>query len=115
MLLTARREDNTERQQALAEWGLALPAPEADAEPEEVFDLLPDVALPVDIFSSMFTQLQVGPGGVLGLRYEALEAVMRMRRVPVSKRSDVFDDVRTCETAYLEHISLQRFMARGAT
>jgi hypothetical protein len=114
MLLNGRREDNSERQQALACMGLPMPAPEAGSEPEEVFELLPDVALPVDIFSSLFTQMRVGPGGVQGLRYEALEAVMRMRRVPPARRSDLFDDVQVCESADLEHFALQRFQARGA-
>ena len=44
----------------------------------------------VQIFDDMLTQWNVGPRGIVGLRYEALPVVIRMRNVPVANRAEVF-------------------------
>lgn len=107
VLLTTTREDNTERNQALAAMGLKLeqPARESDA---EVFQLLPDIAESLAIFVDMSTQWHVGPVGASGLRYEALEVVMRLRRVAPERQAQIFEDVRVCELAALEHFESLR-------
>ncbi len=56
----------------------------------------------VEVFAGMMTQWNVGPGGAVGLRYEALPMVLRVRGVPAARRREVFDGLRIMERAALE-------------
>ncbi|MBU0752363.1 MAG: DUF1799 domain-containing protein [Gammaproteobacteria bacterium] len=55
------------------------------------------------IFADMLTQWNVGPGGVVGLRYEALPLVMDLRGIQPAARADAIAGVRVMERAALEH------------
>lgn len=75
-------------------------APEDVAEGE--VDLWPENAQAVATFIQMGTQWRHGMGGITGLDYGALEAVLRIRQVPSEDWQDVLDGVRTMERAVLE-------------
>jgi hypothetical protein len=62
-------------------------------------------AATVEVFSAMLTQWNVGPGGVIGLRYEALPALLEMSRIPAADLRLVFGGLRVMERAALEHFS----------
>jgi len=67
-------------------------------------ELWEENAAAVQIFGDMLTQWNVGMSGIVGLRYESLLAVMRLRGVPAARRAEVFDGIRTMESAALEVI-----------
>jgi hypothetical protein len=52
----------------------------------------------------MATQWRPSFGGVIGLDYAALPAVLDLLEVPKKKRAAVFDDLRVMEDAALETI-----------
>lgn len=56
----------------------------------------------VAVFVQVGTQWRHGMGGITGLDYGALEAVLRIRRVARADRPEVLDAVRTMERAVLE-------------
>lgn len=58
----------------------------------------------VEIFGDMITQWNSGPSGVIGLRYESLPVVMRLRDIPPARRAEVFAGVQVMESAALEHL-----------
>ena len=72
-------------------------APEA---PEEVY-LWPENKAVWDLFQSLSTQWNEGMQGPLGLRYEAIPIVMRMRRVKRSDEQEMFAKVQLMEAAML--------------
>lgn len=49
------------------------------------------------VFERMATQWNVGPGGLVGLRYEALPVVLDMSSIPLADRPRIFSDVQTME------------------
>jgi hypothetical protein len=63
----------------------------------EVLDVWPEHWQAVHVFAAMGTQWNVGMAGPIGLRYEALPLVMKMRRVPREDRPQVFDCLRVME------------------
>lgn len=65
-------------------------------------DIYPDNARPVRLFMDLLTQWRMGPSGPTGLDYAALPTVMRLRGVPQTERSGLFDDIRIMEHAALE-------------
>lgn len=71
-------------------------------------ELWADNVATVNCFVDMLTQWIVGPGGVVGLRYEVMPLVMRQQRVPAADRSDVWQGVRVMERAALKHFGEQR-------
>lgn len=73
-------------------WGLTVE--EASGPPCELW---PDNVVPVNVFTAMTTQWNVGPGGVVGLNYASLGEVWRRLKVPPDKRDAVFDDLRVME------------------
>lgn len=77
---------------------MGLTLEEASGPPFEVW---PDNWASVLVFESMGTQWRTGPGGIVGLDYTPLPAVMRWRGVPRKQRAQVFDDVRVMEDAAL--------------
>lgn len=62
----------------------------------------------VDVFVAMATQWRIGFSGPSGLDYQALPFVMRMIGVPESEEQDVFDGLRTMESAALDEIHKDR-------
>lgn len=62
-------------------------------------------AATVEVFNAMLTQWNVGPGGVIGLRYEALPALLDMSRAPAADRHTIFTGLRIMERAALEQFS----------
>ncbi len=63
----------------------------------------------VRLFCDLSTQWQVGFGGVIGLRYESVLAVMRLRRI---KGAEMFDDLRVMEAEALRVLSARVRSAR---
>lgn len=67
--------------------------------------IYPDNMRSVNIFNDMMTQWNVGASGVTGLNYMALwNVIFRVRKVPVSDREDIFNDVQIMERAALNHV-----------
>ncbi len=91
-MVAGRPEANSAIGQLVAQIG--------DDEPE----LWEENVAAVQIFGDMMTQWNVGPAGAVGLRYESLPVVMRLRAVPAARRGEVFDGVQTMERAALEAI-----------
>lgn len=56
----------------------------------------------VAIFVKVRTQWRHGMGGITGLDYSAVMAVLRARQVPRSSWTEVLDAVATMESAVLE-------------
>jgi hypothetical protein len=63
----------------------------------EITDIWPENYLAFQIFEAMGTQWRVGPGGAVGLDYNALPVVMRLRKITPSQRAEIFDDLRIME------------------
>jgi hypothetical protein len=78
----------------LAGFGLVA---EASAEPERL-ELWPENLPVVQAFSGMDSQWNVGGmGGIIGLRYEALPAVLRYLGIPRAEQAEVFSGIRIME------------------
>jgi len=45
----------------------------------------------------MGSQLNIGMGGAIGMRYEALPVVLDVMQIPAADRLDVFDGLRIVE------------------
>lgn len=73
------------------------------AETHADVEVYPDVVPAVELFFSLRTQWRSGFGGVTGLDYAALPAVMDFRGVPAANRGGLFEDLQTMEFAVLEH------------
>ncbi|MBS0427608.1 MAG: DUF1799 domain-containing protein [Proteobacteria bacterium] len=71
-------------------------------------EVWPDNMQAVRVFSDMATQWEVGMAGVIGLRYQALESVLRLSRVARSDWPAVFDDVRVMERVALRYFRQQQ-------
>ena len=88
-------------------WGLTVDEATASA------DIWPDNLSAVNTFIAMSTQWRVGGmGGLIGLDYSALPAVMRMKGVPRAEWSDVFDSVRIMEEVAMDTINAQQKKAQ---
>ena len=76
------------------------------AEAEGFSDCLvfPDAWPSVGLFRDMNTQWRVGPGGIVGLDYQALDAVMKFRGITGEEMSQRFDDIQIMESAAIELI-----------
>lgn len=76
-----------------------------DREEQEKFPVYPDNWRVAVLFLELRTQwtyvsgMRIVP---MGLRYEAVEAMMRVRRVPVRERGPVLDALRLMEAAFLK-------------
>jgi hypothetical protein len=73
-------------------------------QPEGGIAVWPENMTTVEVFIAMGTQWNVGMGGVIGLRYEALPTVLRLVGVPTADRRDVFTGLRVMERAALEEM-----------
>jgi hypothetical protein len=56
----------------------------------------------VQLFGSLSTQWNVGPGGVVGLRYETFPVVRACFNVDDEDWPDIFHDLRVMEAAAVE-------------
>lgn len=68
----------------------------------EVVLVWPDNWESVSLFVDLTTQWRIGMSGPTGLDYSALRALLGIRRVPRSRWSDLFDDLRVLEQEALE-------------
>lgn len=59
-------------------------------------------------FVAVATQWTVGMGGPVGLRYEVLPVVLKMRRVPAPQWGEVFEGVRIMESEALKIFAERR-------
>lgn len=59
-------------------------------------------------FRALETQWNTGPGGPIGLRYEAVPVVLKLRGVPKKEHRTVFADVRHMEMVALRTMEAQR-------
>jgi len=100
---TGSRIDD-EVQQAAAAFGLQV-APEQQSGGLEVW---PENETIVRVFIAMGTQWNVGFGGAIGLRYEALPVVFDVLGIAADERIAVFGGLRTMEHAALEEMSRGR-------
>jgi hypothetical protein len=74
--------------------------------PDDGIEIWPENAATVEVFIAMGTQWNVGAmGGVIGLRYEALPAVLRLCGIPKTDRAGIFDGLRVMESAAIEAIN----------
>lgn len=76
-------------------------------EPEEI-DVWPDNWPIKQVFDAMLSQWNVGMGGVVGLRYEALPLVLELHGIEGEMRWEVFDGLRAMERAGVEEINKAR-------
>jgi len=90
-------DDGRETAEALAAMGFRTETRPGDAD----LELWSDNVATMEVFGDMLTQWNVGPGGVVGLRYEALPMLMRLHGVAAADRRDVFRGVRVMERAAL--------------
>lgn len=81
----------------------------AESETYRAIDgIYPDNIQSVAIFMDMLTQWRVGPGGATGLDYAALPVVMKLRKVPKSDTSEIFDNIQIMERAALKGLREMR-------
>lgn len=76
-------------------------------EPDDV-DVWPEHWDAVRVFAAMGTQWNVGMGGPVGMRYEALQVVLDMHEVPAGERPHVFECVRVMESEALAYFAERR-------
>lgn len=75
-----------------------------DYEQEDIISLWPDNWLSFGVFAGMSTQWRIGASGVIGLDYNALNTVMKLKGVKKKQRKKVFNDVQVMEAEALEII-----------
>ena len=78
------------------------------AQIDDAQELWGDHVATVNVFVDMLTQWNIGPGGVVGVRYEPLPMVMRHHRIPADQRGEVFYNLRVMERGALKHFGEQR-------
>ncbi len=78
-----------------AEIAQALRLNDGDEDDDEnAFELWPENLRTLEMFFACKGQRVIGPmGGVVGLRAEGVESVMRMRRIPFAERAELFADL----------------------
>lgn len=76
----------------------------SDAEGMEGADdgIFPDNAETVSVFTDMLTQWRTGPGGIIGLDYNVLPMVFRLRNVDEDRQGDVLDGLQAMERSAIE-------------
>lgn len=60
------------------------------------------------VFSQCMTQWQVGPAGLVGLRYEVLPFMLRLAGVPRARWPEVVADIQTLEIESLRLLREKR-------
>lgn len=66
--------------------------------PEPDTEVWPENWQVMEVAVRMSSQLNVGMGGVVGLRYESMPVVLDLLNVPAADRLDVFDGLRVVES-----------------
>ncbi len=75
----------------------------ADDLPATVVDVWPENEATLAVFAAMQTQWALASmGGVVGLRYEALPAVLDLLKIKKSARRDVFAGLRVMESEAMQ-------------
>ncbi|MCM8599909.1 MAG: DUF1799 domain-containing protein [Candidatus Accumulibacter sp.] len=70
------------------------------------FGVWKENVLPLEVFLALQTQWAVGGmGGVIGLRYEALPAVLDLLQIKKRRRRDLFAALRVLEAETLRELS----------
>lgn len=59
----------------------------------------------VQVFDDLMSQWNVGMGGVVGLKYEAIPLVLKMHRIAAADEQDIFDGLRVMERAVVQQIN----------
>ena len=62
----------------------------------------------VETFAALMTQWNVGMSGPVGLRYESVPIVLRLRGVPRAEWADIFDGERVMESEALRVFAERR-------
>ena len=65
-------------------------------------EVWPDNWASVQVFASLSTQWNVGPGGVVGLRYESMPVVRECFGIGADEWPEVFHNLRVMEAAAVE-------------
>lgn len=73
-----------------------------EAPPEPTCDIWPDNIPAANLFRAMLTQWRVGPGGLVGLDYTAIEPVRRSLHITSRKAARLLPDLQVMEQAALE-------------
>jgi len=77
-----------------------------------VLDVWPDNAPAVAVFEDMLTSWNVGPGGVVGLRYETLPTFAKANGIKRKKWRELIDGLKVMESAALQAIRAKAKAAR---
>lgn len=81
----------------------------SDFEDEEGLDVWPENWAAVRLFGRLQTQWAVGGmGGLVGLRYEAIEPACRLSGVKKRDRPALFDAIRVMEEAAMEVLNARK-------
>lgn len=75
-----------------------------EGEPE-CFEVWPDNWLTVLVFADLMSQWNVGMGGTIGLRYEALPMVLELHGIAAKQKREIFDGLRVMERAAVDEIN----------
>lgn len=68
-----------------------------------MLDVWPENWGALNLFGDLMTQWNVGMNGPVGLRYEVLPTVFRLRGIPASEREEAFDGLRVMESEALRY------------
>lgn len=68
-----------------------------------MFAVWPENWRALNLFGDLMTQWNVGMSGPVGLRYEVLPVVFRLRQVPRSEQSDALDGLQVMESEALRY------------
>lgn len=71
-------------------------------------EVYPDAWTAVVVFCDLLTQWRMGFGGPIGLDYQAIPVVLRLRLVPESDWPEIFIDLQILEDAALAALAEQR-------
>lgn len=93
---------NDQVTEALAAVGLKATEP---VTVEQDFVLWPENLPVFKLWCSVQTQWQIGWNGKSGLKYEGVEACMRMQRIPHAHRPELFEGLRVMEVATLNELA----------
>ena len=77
----------------------------ADAIGDQVLDIWPENAAAVGLFEDLLTSWNVGPGGVVGLRYEVLPLFLDINGIAAADRRGVVSAVQVMEQAALKSLN----------
>lgn len=100
--MSGGRDDSAIRENAAAA-GLRIELP-----PDEGCDVWPENWSAMQVAVRMVSQLNVGFGGIVGLRYEALPVMFRALRIKQADQLDAIDALRVIESEYVRLLNERR-------